>query len=210
MKMGTAMINEICLLLNFEMIGPSGISFNCRNEFLRDDKEVHLLEIPEYGLRRFIYDGYYICLMNYGLNEQELIVRDNIYLKYNLSPLLMKFTLLTREKLTVERIFSFARRLSDNKILRKRTGKAGQMQSRSVWKSSMEWSDQEIAIHNELNYLVNGNDVTPPPLVFLEPEASPESFVTDILNYPGQVIMICENLSDILSVYERNRKNEQE
>ena len=193
---------EIVKVNHFRVISKKGQPANPHSICPREN--LFLIQIPDLPLRRFAYDAMGIALVDLHLTDEQIYVRDYLYIKNNLHFFIAEIELLCADGTVVSKEYRWKRKFfADPVYYNQRQAKIvfqrliAQPQRHLSWRSSLEYTDDDVNIHNGINFV---STVHSPqrPLVLLEIEKASPKAISDILDYSGQIIMLTERIENIV------------
>lgn len=193
---------EIVKVNHFRVVSKKGPLANLHSICPREN--LFLIQVPDLPLRRFAYDAFSITLGDLQLKNEQIYVRDYMYLKNNLHFYIAVIELLCADGTIVSKEYRWKRRFfADPVYYNQRQAKMifqrliAQPQRNLSWRSSLEYTDDDVNIYNGINFV---STVYHPqwPLVLLEVEKASPKAISDILDFRGQIIILTERIESIV------------
>jgi hypothetical protein len=193
---------EIVKVNHFGIVSKKGQPANLHS--ICPKENLFLIQIPDLPLRRFAYDAFSVTLGDLQLKNEQIYVRDYMYLKNNLHFLIAQFELSCGDGSKILREYRWKRKFFADPIYH------NQKQAKTVfqrlialpqrelsWRSSLEYNYDEVNFQNGITFVstVHGPQK---PLVLLEIEMASPKAISDILDYRGQIIILTERLENIV------------
>ncbi len=188
--------------LHFSLIGKQGEPINFHS--IQPRSNLFLIQIPNQNIRRFVYDAFTTILSGINLTTDQEFVRDYLYIQNNLHHLTADFKFLSRNGSEVSLNYRWKRQFFIDPVY------YNQRQAETVfksllakpnreksWRSSLEFSDEEVTVTNGINFIANSNKLNK-PLVLLEIDKATPLSISNVLDYNGQIIILIERIENIL------------
>jgi hypothetical protein len=193
---------QVQKVLNFNLTTQNGPVLNVHSIQLRD--KILLFQIPNDQIRRFVYDAFALTIAGHTLTDDDLFVRDYLYMKSSLHSYTAEFELLCTDSSVVFEKYQWNRKWAvdpvhsdQQQVMAAYQRLIARTRCEHSWRSSLEWDENEVTLQNNVSYVSHLHQ-SEKPVVLLEVENSSAKLISDLFDCNGQIIIISENIENIV------------